>query len=111
MPRQFKDKSIVEASSFYPYFIAFQEHCKVRHYSKDTLRRHRSALKRFIAWCCENEIVSPQEIAIDHLENYKHYLFYYRQDNGKPLSQNSQGVMLSPLKTFLTWLAKKKYIQ
>ncbi len=110
MPRQFKDQDLIEASHIYPCFIAFQEHCKIQHLSKDTLRRHRSALKRFIAWCSEHHLLHPQEITKHHLDDYKHHLFYYRQENGKPLSPNSQGVMLLPLKTFFVWLTRKQYV-
>lgn len=110
MPRQFKAQEAIEASGFYPLFTAFQEYSKVQHYSKDTLRRHRSSLKRFIAWCCDHELYDPQQITKDHLDAYKHDLFYYRQDNGKPLSPNSQGVILTPLKTFFDWMSKKQVV-
>ena len=69
-------------------------------YSKDTHRRRQAALRRFIVWCAEREINTPQEVTKPILERYQRHLYYYRKADGQPLTFGSQHVMLTPLKTF-----------
>jgi integrase/recombinase XerD len=103
-------KAIVERSGFYRYMQAFLEWTEVKGYSRDTLRRRRAALKRFIVWCDERELQSPQEITKPILERYQRYLYYYRKSDGQPLTFGSQNVMLTPLKTFFKWLTRENHI-
>jgi len=44
------------------------------------------------------------------LERYRGHLFYYRKKNGEPLSFPTQRGMLVPLKGWLRWMAREKYI-
>jgi integrase/recombinase XerD len=103
-------KAIVERSGFYRYMQAFLEWTEVKGYSRDTLSRRRAALKRFIVWCDERELQTPQEITKPILERYQRYLYYYRKADGQPLTFGSQNVMLTPLKTFFKWLARENHI-
>ena len=79
-------------------------------YAADTIRARRIALKRFIGWCAERSIGTPQDITKPMLERYQKHLFYYRRDNGSPLTLGTQGSCLAPLKTWFKWLARENHI-
>ena len=97
-------------SGFFPYVQRFLEWTQVSGCSPDTVRRRRSALKRFLLWCAERELSQPQQVTRPILERYKRYLFYYRKQNGEPLSVGSQHVMLTPLRSFFKWLTQENYL-
>lgn len=79
-------------------------------YTQDTVRGRRQAIRRFIAWCDERGLATPQEITKPILERYQRHLFYYRKADGAPLSLGTQHGALAPLKTFFKWLAKENHI-
>jgi integrase/recombinase XerD len=79
-------------------------------YTSDTVRGRRQAIRRFIAWCDERGLSTPQEITKPILERYQRHLFYYRKADGAPLSLGTQHGALAPLKTFFKWLAKENHI-
>ena len=103
-------RAVIERSGFYPYLQAFLEWTAVKGYSPDTLNRRQSALKRFIVWCDERELYSPQDITKPILERYQRYLYYYRKDDGQPLAFGSQNVILAPVKAFFRWLTQENHI-
>lgn len=100
----------IEHNGITPYMNQFLSHGEVTGSSKDTIRRRKSALTKFIAWCEERDIQQPQEVTKPILERYQRYLYYYRKSNGEPLTFSSQHVMLSPLKTFFKWLTRGNFI-
>lgn len=79
-------------------------------YSADTVRARRQALRRFIAWADERGLNDPREITLPILERYQRYLFYYRKDDGRPLTVGMQGQYLAPLKTWFKWLSRQHHI-
>ena len=79
-------------------------------YSADTVRARRQALRRFIAWADERGLNDPREITRPILERYQRYLFYYRKDDGRPLTVGMQGQYLAPLKTWFKWLSRQNHI-
>jgi integrase/recombinase XerD len=79
-------------------------------YTQDTVRGRRQAIRRFIAWCDERGLATPQEITKPILERYQRHLFYYRKVDGAPLSLGTQHGALAPLKTFFKWLARENHI-
>ena len=79
-------------------------------YSGDTVRARRIALKRFIRWADERGIADPREITKPILERYQRSLFYYRKEDGKPLTLGSQLGCLAPIKTLFKWLARENHI-
>lgn len=105
-----RDIELVKANGLYPYVQAFLEWTAVRGFSKDTVKRRRMALKKFIRWCSERELHQPQEITKPMLDRYQRYLYYYRKTDGQPLSFGTQNVFLSPIKTFFKWLAREHHI-
>src|SRR5262249_29242185 len=79
-------------------------------YSADTVRARRIALRRFVLWCAERELNAPQDITKPILERYQRHLFYYRKEDGRPLTLGSQFGCLAPLRTFFKWLARENHI-
>jgi len=105
-----KDIELVKANGMYAYMQTFFEWTVVKGFSKDTVRRRRAALKRFILWCHERDLQQPQDITKPILDRYQRYLYYYRKSDGQPLTFGSQKVMLSPIKTFFKWLTRENHI-
>ena len=92
------------------YLEAHFEWLLVTGYSADTVRARRVATRRFIAWCDERGLTSPQAITPAILERYQRHLFYYRKADGAPLSIGAQLGYLAPLKTWFKWLAREHHI-
>lgn len=79
-------------------------------YSSDTIRARRIALRRFIVWCAERGLGTPQDITKPMLERYQKHLFYYRKEDGTPLTLGTQFSCLAPLKTWFKWLTRENHI-
>lgn len=110
MSRKYAHKEVVANNGLYRYMQAFLEWTEVKGFSKDTYKRRKAALRRFIQWCAERELQDPKEITKPILERYQRYLYYYRKHDGQPLTFGSQHVMLTPIKTFFKWLTKENHI-
>ena len=82
----------------------------VKQYSEQTIKARRDQFKVFVRWCADQGINSPRDISPALLERYRGHLFYYRKKNGEPLSFRTQHGMLVPLKGWLRWMAREKYI-
>lgn len=86
------------------------EWMKFTGYSLDTVRARRIAIRRFIAWADERGIDDPREITKPMLERYQRHLFYYRKEDGAPLTLGTQLGCLAPLKTWFKWLSREHHI-
>lgn len=86
------------------------EWMKVSGYSLDTIRARRIAIRRFIAWMDERGIGDPREITKPMLERYQRHLFYYRKEDGTPLTLGTQLGCLAPLKTWFKWMSREHHI-
>jgi integrase/recombinase XerD len=86
------------------------EWMRVTGYSSDTVRARRQALRRFIRWCDERGLDDPRAITQPMLERYQRYLFYYRKEDGTPLSVGMQAQYLAPLKTWFKWMSREHHI-
>lgn len=86
------------------------EWMKFTGYSFDTVRARRIAIRRFIAWADERGIDDPREITKPMLERYQRHLFYYRKEDGAPLTLGTQLGCLAPLKTWFRWLSREHHI-
>src|SRR5437764_3016895 len=87
------------------YAQSFLEWSAVHGLSAQTIETRSRALKRFIAWCDERDLVHPKDVTLPILERYQRYLYHYRKPNGAPLTFGSQQTMLAPLKGFFQWAA------
>lgn len=91
--------------------IEFLDWTKVLGLSDATVKNRRDAVNYFTDWCSDRDITRPQEVTRPILERYqRHVSQLNRQTDGKPLSLRGQVNRLSPLRVFLTWLAKRRYI-
>lgn len=100
----------ITRSGFYPYLLRFIEWGAVKGLSEQTNRSRERSLTRFIAWCDERSLDTPQALTKPMLERYQKHLYYYRKRNGEPLSFGSQHALLTPLKAFFKWLARENYL-
>ncbi|GAB6044361.1 site-specific tyrosine recombinase XerC [Endothiovibrio diazotrophicus] len=93
-----------------PYLESHLEWLTVKNYSPDTINRRDVALRRFIEWCDERSLNQPQEITKPILERYQRHLYYYRKENGQPLTLGTQHSLLAPVKTFFKWLTQENHL-
>lgn len=100
-----KIKTISEAVNFY------LEDCIARNMTQSTIKLKRQSLERFCNWCLAEQIRSPQEVDLDVMEDYRHFLHHSKKkSNGKPLSINTQYKFLTDLKLFLRRLYCRRVI-
>jgi integrase/recombinase XerD len=92
------------------YAQSFLEWSAVHGRSPQTIETRSRALKRFIAWCDERDLVHPKDVTLPILERYQRYLYHYRKPNGAPLTFGSQQTMLAPLKGFFRWAARERHL-
>ncbi|MEJ2416555.1 MAG: hypothetical protein P8Y45_06415, partial [Exilibacterium sp.] len=85
-----RDVVAIEHTGFYGYLTRYLETLQIRNYSQSTLIRRENGLRRFIGWCDERGLNDPQSITKPILESYQRYLYYYRQENGEPLSPTTR---------------------
>jgi len=74
----------------------YLEWLAVRHYTPDTIEGRRDALKGFLLWAHERELLGPDSITKPILESYQRHLWRYRKKNGKPLGISTQRRVASP---------------
>jgi len=86
------------------------EWMQVTGYSPVTIHNRRHAIRRFIGWADERGLGDPREITRPILERYQRYLFYYRKEDGSPMSPAMQGQCLAALKTWFKWLSRQNHI-
>jgi integrase/recombinase XerD len=79
-------------------------------YSAATVQGRRRNLRRFVRWADERGLDDPREITKPMLERYQRYLFYYRKEDGAPLTVSMQFQYLTPLKTWFKWMSREHHI-
>ena len=100
----------IEHTEFYPYLLKYNSAMQVRGYSKSTLHRRESDIRRFIGWCDERSLSHPNQVTKPILESYQRYLFHYRQANDQPLSATSQNHYLTSVRQYFKWLTQENYL-
>ncbi len=101
----------IEHTAFYPYLLKYNEAMQLRGYSKSTLHRRESDIRRFIGWCDDRSLDHPNQVTKPILERYQRYLFHYRQErNNRPLSATSQNHYLTSVKQYFKWLTQQNYL-
>ena len=82
----------------------------ISHYSADTTRTRRQAIRKFIAWIGERGIDDPRQVTQPMIERYQRHLFYYRKTNGAPLTIGMQLQYLAAIKLWFKWLTRSRHI-
>jgi hypothetical protein len=89
---------------------SYLENLAVRNYTPDTIEGRRDALKVFLLWAVERELLHPSEIPKPILESYQRHLWRWRKANGKPLGISTQRSRLGTLKDFFAHLVKSNHL-
>lgn len=89
----------------------YLEWLAVRNYTASTIEGRRDALKVFLLWTEERELLQPSEITKPILESYQRHLWRWRKQNGKPLGISTQRSRLSTLKDYFAWLTRQNILQ
>jgi len=89
---------------------AHLEALRVRNYSEHSLKAREAAIGFFILFCQERGITKAAEVTKPVLERYQRHLFFYRKEDGLPISAVFQHGQLNALKLFFRWLGRNNYI-
>ncbi len=92
------------------YVQHYLRYLQIKGYSPQTIEGHTRCLSRFVGWCSQRSIDDPRSITKGVLEAYQRTLFYYRKQNGKPLTTDTQNKLLITIKTFMGWLVRDNHI-
>lgn len=92
------------------YLARFIQDLKVKQFSKQTTHSRETYLKRFIGWCNDRGINTPQDVTKPIIERYQRHLYLYRKTNGEPLSISGQLSYLQAIRAWFKWLSKQNYI-
>lgn len=96
--------------SLLAYLARFIQSLQVQQFSKQTVHSREIYLKRFIRWCEERGVQTPQDITKPIIERYQRHLYLYRKTNGEPLSISGQLSYLQSIRAWFKWLSKQNYI-
>jgi len=92
------------------YRERFLESMRVANYSKASISNWGRSIDYFIVWCEERGLHRPGEITKQVIERYQRMMYYYRKDNGEPLSFRSQHSRLTALRAWFRWLNKQNHV-
>lgn len=110
VPNINNNKLPIEHTGFYPYLQKYLEAITIKNYSHTTIDKRDNVLRRFIAWCDERELNTPQDTQKTHIQRYQKTLHYCTQKNGEPLKASTQSRYISGVKHFFKWLSIENYI-
>jgi integrase/recombinase XerD len=89
----------------------FLDRCRMLQRTEKAVRFHWHALKYFLRWAQERDVLYPRQVTHSILQGYQRWLWRYRKDNDKPLSVSSQRGRLSAVKTFFSWLCREHVVE
>jgi len=102
--------NLSDVESFAAYLARYIEALGIKHCTEATLYNNERYLRHFIRWGEDRALTRPNEITKPIIERYQRHLYYYRKQDGEPLSINSQRCHLTPLKGFFKWLTRNNHI-
>jgi integrase/recombinase XerD len=105
-----REPRAADRNPFNLYAASFLESSAARGLSGQTIDTRQRALRRFIAWCDERELMHPKDVTLPILERYQRYLYHYRKPNGEPLTFGTQQTLLVPLKAFFQWATRERHL-
>ena len=77
-----------------------------RNYSQRTISATTWAMRTFLAWSQERDLIHASQITKPILESYQRHLYRYRKDNGQPISITTQRSRLGAIQRLFAWLCK-----
>ena len=81
-----------------------------RAYSPRTIEARKWALRTFLRWCGERDLLRPGQITKPVLESYQRALFQYRTPKGRALGVTTQRGRLGAVQNFFAWLCKANHL-
>ncbi len=102
--------NLADPHSLYRHLLNYLENLAVNQRSPHTIVHIEECLRRFLRWCVERDLQTPQQINRDSIERYKKHFFYHRKHNGKPLSGATQRYLIGTVRGFFRYLAKQRII-
>jgi integrase/recombinase XerD len=90
---------------------AWQQRLAERNYSPRTLEAHKWALKTFLQWAAERDLLQPSEITKPILESFQRHLYRHRKADGQPLGITTQRARLGAVQRFFAHLCKTNHLQ
>lgn len=81
-----------------------------RNYAPRGVESIKWALRMFLEWCQERELIEASQITKPILESYQRYLYRYRMANDKPLSIRTQCSRLGVIQRLFAWLTKQNHL-
>lgn len=88
----------------------FLQWLTMRNHAAGSIESRRFALKTFIDWCHERQLVKASAITRPILESYQAWLWRYRTKSNKPLGISTQRDKLGALKAYFAWLVRQSVI-
>ena len=89
------------------YLIWLETH----HFARNTAQVRRLQLSRFILWCDDRSITQARDVTPEMIERFQRHLFYYRKQDGQPLSISSQAHWLTSLRGWFAWLKDQHILE
>jgi integrase/recombinase XerD len=78
--------------------------------TRSSLSSRTIALAWFNEWCVERALLRPIDITKPILERWQRHLFYYRKQNGQPLSVQAQRTHQLNVRAFFRWMARHGHL-
>jgi len=88
----------------------FLQWLAVRNHTAGSIEGRRFALKTFLDWCHDRQLIKASAITRPILESYQAWLWRYRTKAGKPLGISTQRDKLGALKAYFAWLVRQNVI-
>ena len=82
----------------------------MRNHAAGSIEGRRFALKTFIDWCHERELIKASAITRPNLKSYQAWLWSYRTKADKPLGISTQREKLGALKSLFACLVRQSVI-
>lgn len=92
------------------YRERFLEAMAIKNYSSVSIDNWKRSINWFIQWCEERGLTQVKDITKKIIERYQKSLYYYRKEDGEPLSFRSQHSRLTALRAWFKWLSKQNYL-
>jgi integrase/recombinase XerD len=89
---------------------AYLDSLASRNYSATTREGRRDALKVFLLWAQERDLIRAGQITRPILEAYQRWLWRYTKADGKPLGWSTQRSRLGTVKDWFRWLTRQNVI-
>jgi integrase/recombinase XerD len=89
---------------------AWQQRLAERNYSPRTLEAHKWAVRTFLQWTAERDLLQPSEITKPILESFQRHLYRHRKADGQPLGVTTQRARLGAVQRFFAHLCKNNHL-